>query len=199
MTPGAHEGKRLRLLAGAVAHELRNRCHAMFLHVDLMRNTSDRSHEVLRGELDRIDALVHAWLDVGGPRSELRTVEVPSLVEAACLRSDGRARAGDCDPVVCELDDDAVAQALDELVHNGLAAGGSVEVLARATDGELFLIVRDDGPGLPDGELARIGLVGASRGIGLIIARHVARSHGGSLLARRHDGHTEVTLRLPIV
>jgi signal transduction histidine kinase len=171
----------------------------MFLHVDLMRGASDRSHDVLRSELDRIDALVHAWLDAGGPRSELRTIEVPSLVEAACARSDGRARAGDCDPVVCELDDDAIAQALDELVHNGLAAARTVEIVARATDGELFLTVRDDGPGLPDGELARIGLVGATRGIGLIIARHVARSHGGSLLARRQGGYTEVSLRLPIV
>ena len=195
------EAKRLRLLAAAVAHELRNRCHAMFLHVDLMRSSGggDRSHEVLRSELDRIDGLVDAWLDAGGPRSEVRPVEVPSLVEAACARSDGRARAADCDPVVCELDDEAIAQALDELVENGLAAGGSVEIGARASDGELLITVRDDGPGLPDGELARVGQLGVARGIGLVIARHVARSHGGSLLARRHAGRTEVSLRLPIV
>ena len=73
----------------------------------------------------------------------------------------------------------------------------------------LRICVRDAGPGIPAAELARVFepfyRVEASRnratggnGLGLTIARNVARAHGGELVLRnRAEGGLEAELTLP--
>jgi two-component system sensor histidine kinase KdpD len=78
--------------------------------------------------------------------------------------------------------------------------------------GELLLIVEDDGPGIPPGELQRVFEkfhrvdVGDGRpagtGLGLAIARGVIDAMGGSIRAESpiRDGHgTRIVIRLPAV
>ena len=98
-----------------------------------------------------------------------------------------------CDPVL-------IVQMLVNLLDNALKHGAPdapVELLVRRAAGQLMFAVRDRGPGVPPALRERIFDVfhrgpGASRGagVGLALARAVARAHGGSLAlrARAHGG-----------
>lgn len=103
-----------------------------------------------------------------------------------------------------------LSQLIDNLIDNALKySEGPVEIVVRPDGEEVLLAVRDRGPGIPPGRRERIfeaferGTVpaGASRrgaGLGLAVARAVARAHGGSLRVRaRGHGGSAFELRLP--
>lgn len=104
----------------------------------------------------------------------------------------------------------ALRRCVDNLVSNAVRYGGGHVALRCRDDGtQLVIEVQDNGPGLPDAELARVTepfyRVEASRhkarggvGLGLSIALNVARRHGGTLvLTNVPTGGLLATLRLP--
>ena len=76
-------------------------------------------------------------------------------------------------------------------------------------DGELRVVVEDEGPGIPEAALERVFepfvRLEASRsrdtggsGLGLAIARGIVRGHGGDIvLANRAEGGLRATVALP--
>ncbi|VXB30674.1 sensor histidine kinase [Nocardioides sp. AX2bis] len=103
----------------------------------------------------------------------------------ATLRRHGSAPAVDGDP-------DRLAQVVGNLVDNAVAATGgrgTVDVHLSQTGPDVVVEVDDDGPGVPDGErervferLVRLDPRGPGSGLGLPIARGIARAHGGDLV-----------------
>jgi signal transduction histidine kinase len=88
-------------------------------------------------------------------------------------------------------------------------AGGEVAVSLTAHRRQAAIAVRDHGPGIEPGALARIfdrfysrsQLTGehAGSGLGLAIARAIARDHGGELTARNNpDGGASLIATLPL-
>jgi len=145
-----------------------------------------------------------------GPRGE--RVEVARLVEesvgplAPALRSAGVAldlRLEGAAGALVLADREALRRALENLVKNaaeaiglrpGPGAGGGglrgrVEVEAVAGGREVVIRVVDDGCGIPEGLRASLfepfATAGKAHGtgLGLMMARHVARAHGGDLTA----------------
>ena len=94
-----------------------------------------------------------------------------------------------------------IVQLVDNLVDNALkygGEGGPVEVLARAQEGRVAIVVRDRGPGLPDAES---GSTAARRGtgVGLALCQAIARVHGGELSVRhRRSGGASFEFMLPV-
>ncbi|MBC3763407.1 sensor histidine kinase [Quadrisphaera oryzae] len=100
-------------------------------------------------------------------------------------------------PLVVSCDAVRVGQVLTNLLDNArraVAGAGSVVVSVAAREGEAVLEVRDTGPGIPADQRERVfeRLVrldaGRDRrsggaGLGLAIARAIARAHGGNLVA----------------
>lgn len=107
-------------------------------------------------------------------------------------------------------DPDRLTQLILNLLGNALshtASGGRVEVSGRITGEEVELSVRDTGRGIDPADLPRIfdrfyradpSIPGGS-GIGLTIARAIAREHGGDLTAHSEGRGTGASfvLRLP--
>lgn len=105
-----------------------------------------------------------------------------------------------------------LAQILSNLLDNArryTPPGGVITVDLRRHDDSAEVTVTDSGPGIPDDERERIfeRLVrldaGRARdhggaGLGLPIARALARAHGGELVCMRHDGGAEFRLTLPV-
>jgi two-component system, OmpR family, sensor histidine kinase KdpD len=102
-----------------------------------------------------------------------------------------------------------LVQVIANLVDNAvLHSGPEPHILVqagRSRDG-IFIAVRDDGPGLPAGDLA--GLFDRYRqgsgsqknggaGLGLAICRAIVQAHGGSIEARQCEPGTEFRFDLP--
>ncbi len=116
------------------------------------------------------------------------------------------------DPV--PADPQRLAQVLANLLDNALRhtpARGHVVVSVHVQDTEVQLAVTDDGPGIPADQLeavfsrfhrvdpSRAASDGSGSGLGLTIARAIAASHGGTLVATRPGTGrgTTMTLTLP--
>ena len=107
-----------------------------------------------------------------------------------------------------DADGEAVGEALRNLVGNALkyCPEGAVVVTLRNHGDGVAISVRDQGPAIPRRERKRIfkrfyrvaGTNKRGAGLGLAIARHVARAHDGSLELESSDAVGNVfTLRLP--
>jgi signal transduction histidine kinase len=101
-------------------------------------------------------------------------------------------------------------QVLVSLIQNsreaiGRGTGeGSIHVSTQVLDGRARASVEDDGPGIPSGAVEEVFLPSYSTkeevpaaGMGLTVARWVARMHGGDVLLSDAEGGTVFTLELP--
>ena len=107
------------------------------------------------------------------------------------------------------MPEEAVAQAIRNLIHNGLDASGSdgrVRVESRLDRLNVEFIVTDQGQGMTDDVLGRVGdpffttkEPGRGIGLGLYLTRNVVSQLGGSLQFQSIPGQgTSATVRLPV-
>jgi signal transduction histidine kinase len=119
------------------------------------------------------------------------------------MLAQGRNISINLEPVPDELqlvaDSDLVSSALYQLVHNAIKfnrPGGYVELVIVEVDEGVTFRVTDDGPGIADEVIARLGqdfiqIVDAVRrgveglGLGLAFSNYVASAHNGKLSAQR--------------
>jgi two-component system, OmpR family, sensor kinase len=97
--------------------------------------------------------------------------------------------------------------ALDSLVENAVRyteEGGRIELAAYPDEESVVIEVRDDGPGIPDEELAyifesfRSGSSRGGTGMGLAIVKAIVEAHGGGVSAENlPGGGASFRLRLP--
>ncbi|WP_248581938.1 HAMP domain-containing sensor histidine kinase [Nocardioides sp. InS609-2] len=175
------------------------------------------STEVL-SELDRVDRLVSDLLllaraDEHGLAMHLREVDLDDLVrsEADRLRRPGQLEIFvSAPPVRVVCDPHHLARALRNLTDNGARhALHRVELRLSSTATSAQVSVLDDGPGVPSPDQERIferfvrldesrARDSGGTGLGLPIARQIARAHGGDVTAR--DGvvgaHFTLTIAL---
>jgi signal transduction histidine kinase len=159
----------------------------------LIAEVDDRRVPLRRERLD-VDAWLKHTAEVWAPAFEERGATLTLHAAAGTLDAD---RA---------LLDRVLSNLLDNAVRHG-ATGGRVELTA-ALDGDGLLIALDDaGPGIPEAERERVferfvrldrSRRGSAGGLGLALARSVARLLGGDLLLRRSRlGGARFEWRLP--
>ncbi len=108
-----------------------------------------------------------------------------------------------------EWDQMRIEQLVTNLVANAIKYGPGPIVVTLARDGDAAVVeVRDHGPGIAPGDLDRIFerferassmRHHAGFGLGLYVAREIARAHGGSIAVRNAEGGGACfTVRLPL-
>lgn len=141
---------------------------------------AQKEHLTPHFQTGRVDEVIVRCIDAFAPALAAKSIE-------------WRFDAGAAAPVM--LDGEILEQILNNLfgnVEKYAAAGGAMEVSSRQQDGQTIIRVRDFGPGIPKRErekvfqpFYRIGSSlsegAAGTGIGLGIARELARLHGGDL------------------
>jgi signal transduction histidine kinase len=203
-------------VAAGIAHEVRNPLAAMKLRADLARTGGEATPAVARdlediaSEIARLDRLVSDLLVVAGRRSGPKVeVDLGNLVarraslltpwateRGVALTATGSARA--------EVDADAVARAVDNLLRNAVEAspsGGTVVAEVRTTQGAVGIDVVDEGPGVAPDRSAELfepffTTKPEGTGLGLALARAVAGAHDGTLSYAREGKTTRFTLAL---
>lgn len=207
-----HIEQRTALLA-SVSHDLRTPLTRLKLTLALAEPNS-RTAEMKR-DLAEMEHMIDEYLAFargeGGEAPE--SVPLRSLIEAV---SEGARKLGaevrvDVDPeLTATARPSALKRALSNLVMNAAAHGERVAVGARpAARGGIEIVVDDDGPGIPPEQreeaFKAFARLDESRnqnvkgvGLGLAIARDVARGHGGDIVLDHSPlGGLRAVIRLP--
>ncbi|WP_428332118.1 sensor histidine kinase [Novosphingobium sp.] len=172
-------------------------------------------------QLDRLTALIDDLLDVTRINSGKLTlhpepVELSELIQEVVARQTSDLAKAACPVTIsCEpsllgtWDRLRVEQVIDNLVNNAVkyAPGHPICIAARTHQGQVSISVEDQGPGIPNQDLARIFTrferLGSVRnvgglGLGLFIARQIIEAHGGTIEVQSTLGvGTTFTLNLP--
>lgn len=209
-------------LAAGVAHEVRNPLTGVKLLLQAAVRpqnptplTADRLHLLLQ-EIARIERTVQGLVDFARmPPPARKPHDLRELVGEAVRIAAGRAEAKGVavrladavGPLPAAVDRDQFLSLLTNLVFNAIEAapaGGEVGVSAAADGAGMIRVeVTDTGPGFDAAAADRLftpfaTTKPAGTGLGLVVARRVARDHGGTLTAaNRPGGGACFTLMLP--
>jgi signal transduction histidine kinase len=207
------------------SHQLRTPLTGLRLRLEAARAQAGSAAEVdleaAESELERLSRLLTALLTLareGGDAPPPRPVSLDASAKSAHER--WRDRAGRRDQqlvlagngeIVAQASEEDIAIALDNLIENALhysPSATTVSVDWGATNGEAWIAVSDEGPGLEPGEETALferfarGSVGRSgaggTGLGLAIVQTLAeRWRGRATIANRPEGGLRAELRLP--
>jgi signal transduction histidine kinase/ActR/RegA family two-component response regulator len=226
----ASERRKDEFLA-TLSHELRNPLAPLRNALYLLRRTGDadgvaaRIHEMMERQVGHLVRLVDDLLEMsrisrGALELRRERVDVATIVRNAVETAQPRIEAArhrlrvslpeqrlwvDGDPV-------RLAQILANLLDNAAKytdAGGEIAIEARRREGDVVLVVRDSGVGIPPEDLPRVFEMfsrsassgeRAGLGIGLALSRRLAEMHGGTLEARSAGPGrgAEFSVRLPL-
>ena len=187
--------QRTAMLAG-VSHDLRTPLTRMRLQIELMGATADT--EELTSDIDEMEQMLGAYLAFArGEEAEAAIpVDIAELLEdiaASARRQNPNVALNAPQGINIILRRNAVKRCLTNLVSNALRYGSRAEITASAQDHVVSILIDDDGPGIaPERredmfrpftrlEESRNPATGGI-GLGLTIARDIARFHGGDVV-----------------
>jgi len=207
-----HIDQRTALLA-SVSHDLRTPLTR--LRLELALAPPFKRAAAMQGDLDQMEHMIDEYLafaqgEAGEAGEPLSVTDLLTQAAEDARRIGATVEVDTPDALSVHVRPLAFRRALANLVGNAASHGDTVRLSARRLpSGGTEIAVEDDGPGIPEEmheEAFRpFSRLDASRnqnrkgvGLGLAIARDVARSHGGDISLGRSDlGGLMARIRLP--
>ncbi|WFP65355.1 ATP-binding protein [Mesorhizobium sp. WSM4904] len=201
-------------LAAALAHDLRTPLTRMRLRLELLRKSQAR--EALAHDLADIESIASSVIDFAKfevTEEKAERIDFWSLVESVADAFEGASFDEDARPsrgLVCIARPVALRRCITNLVQNAVTYGKKAHIGVRRSGNTVTLTIRDEGPGIPQAKLDQVFAsfvrLEQSRnrqtgglGLGLTIARNIARGAGGEIKLSNHAGGGLLTeLRLPL-
>lgn len=202
-------------LAAALAHDLRTPLTRMRLRLELLGKSKAR--ETLAHDLADIDQIARSVIDFATFEIADEKTERVDLWSLISTIADGyptvsfEREAADMHGIICEARPVALRRCITNLINNAVIYGKRVHLDLRQEDRRIRLTIRDEGPGIaPEQfehvfrpfvrmEVSRSRATGGS-GLGLTIARNIARGLGGDIRLSNHPlGGLCVELTLPAI
>jgi signal transduction histidine kinase len=216
-------------LVASVSHELRTPLTSVLGHLDLVLDSGEvtgsarRSLEIAERNASRLLVIIGDILaaTADGPgRFDVRPVlgDLARVVQASVEALEPRAAdrniridSSGIEPAEAEIDPIRMRQVVDNLVGNAVnyhTGDGLIEVGVTADDKHVWLVVRDDGPGIAEEVLPHLferrfraehtSARAPGNGLGLSISRDLVRAHGGEITVQSEPGTgATFVVRLP--
>ena len=208
------------VMLGAIGHDLKTPLAALRVRIESVEDETERARmartiEDITRTLDDILSLAR----VGRPSDPMERTELSALLLSVVEEYEDMGEPvdlGDTTRIALPLRPTWIRRALRNLIGNALRYGRRAHVSIAREGGAAVIRIADQGPGIPDAEIAamlepftrgdpsRNSETGGA-GLGLTLARAIAEQHGGSLALanlRSPDGQVTgllATLSLPVV
>ena len=200
-------------MLGAIGHDMRTPLASLRIRVESMEPPAERAKVI--GTLEEMTAMLEDTLALaraGRATEPVRPVDLSALADAVVEEFVTLGQAVEMfagERLVAEVQPNLLRRALRNLIENAVRHAGSATVSVRAAGDWIAIEVADDGPGIPETELANVMepfvRLEASRnretggsGLGLTLARSAAQAHRGRLeLENRSEGGLIARILLP--
>ncbi|RAP77302.1 ATP-binding protein [Paenibacillus montanisoli] len=206
-------------LAAGVAHEIRNPLTTIkgFLQIYNKENHAVKYGDLLLDELERIETITSELLSMAKPQAvKLTRTDVKALIEYTVEFLTPQTNLINIElkrsyeetafPIMC--DKNQLKQVFLNILKNAIEAmpnGGEIYIsLRKEADGECLIAVQDQGCGIPDELIHRLGqpfysLKEKGTGLGLMICHKIIKQHHGSITysSKVNEG-TLIEIRLPL-
>ncbi|HEY6577760.1 MAG TPA: ATP-binding protein [Rhizomicrobium sp.] len=208
--------QRTEMLAG-VSHDLKTPLTRLRLQLAMMGNGVDATSPLQ--DVREMEHMLDEYLDFarGDSGEEAEAADLGALVTEAAVAA-ASARAAGSDRVSVEAPSgiwlavkrNALKRCATNLIDNALKHGNRVDVALEQNSRFVEIFVDDDGPGIPEERCEEAfrpfhrldegrNLQTGGVGLGLAIARDIARAHGGELtLGASRLGGLRAAVRLPV-
>ncbi|SFJ16236.1 PAS domain S-box-containing protein [Paenibacillus sp. UNC496MF] len=206
-------------LAAGIAHEIRNPLTTIkgFLHLYKLENPAMKYGDLLRDELERIEIITSELLSMAKPQAAAYTVaNVRDVIEQTLefltpqtlLHNIAFIRdyRGEHFPVTCATNQ--LKQVFLNILKNAIESmpgGGDIRIGLRLEEnGECLVSIEDQGCGIPEEHLQRLGqpfysLKEKGTGLGLMISHKIIKQYHGRIAYRSKVGlGTRIDIWLPV-
>jgi two-component system osmolarity sensor histidine kinase EnvZ len=204
--------QRTAMLAG-VSHDLRTPLTRMKLQLELMKKLPER--EELAADIEDMETMLDAYLafargEEGEPAAATDLGELLNEVVNAVRKQNKKIHVNAPDGTFVVLRRHAMKRCLANLIGNAARYGKQTQVNVALRDHAVDIVIDDDGPGIPQEqredmfrpftriETSRNPATGGV-GLGLTIARDIARFHGGDVVLENSPiGGLRARIWLPV-
>jgi PAS domain S-box-containing protein len=206
-------------LAAGIAHEIRNPLTTIkgFLQLHKSANDNFAYSELLLSELERIETITSEMLTLGKPQAvKLVRANLRELIEntmelfapQALMNGIQFQMVSEEAPFYITSEKNQLKQVFLNIFKNAMEAmpeGGEIHVqLQKGAPGECVVSVRDNGCGIPEELLPRLGepfysLKEKGTGLGIMICHKIIKQHHGTITyhSKENEG-TLVEIKLPL-
>ena len=191
------------VMLGAIGHDLKTPLAALRVRIESVEDPAERakmaaSIEDVTRSLDDILSLAR----VGRPSDPLERTDLSALLAAVVEEYEDMGEPvelGDTERIAMPLRATWLRRAFRNLIGNALRYGDRARVSLVREGRTAVIRIEDDGPGIPEGEIAAMmepfsrGEASRNRetggaGLGLTLARAIAEQHGGTVTLRNRPG-----------
>jgi len=207
-------------MAAGIAHEIRNPMTTIHGFLQMWKKSRgplpEEYIDLMLSELKRANSIITEYLSLAGNKEshfEYHDVRVIvdslfPLLQAVAMMEEKEVRVEHAERLVLHVDEKELRQVILNLAKNGLEAMSSGGVLTIRTyadeaGGEAVIEIRDEGPGIPDELMAKIGTPffttkDGGTGLGLALCYSIVQRHRGKINVASGPRGTTFAVKLPI-
>jgi len=206
-------------LAAGVAHEIRNPLTTIkgFVQLYKKENSLIEYNDLLLSELERIENITSELLTLGKPQAiqlnrtnlnELLVNTLELLSPQALMNDIQLVLTSNVAPIFITCEKNQLKQVFLNVLKNAMESmnkGGKISInVKRGTDNECFISFQDQGCGIPEELLPRLGepfytLKEKGTGLGLMICHKIIKQHHGMITYQSEvNKGTLVEVKLPM-